>query len=511
MKTEIVSLSANPFVSAKGFDLSSFTKELSLLSIEMREQITVGETPEKLVDALATALGRSHIIIVVGAANPSMDFSRKTVCDAIGFPTSRNKEVEQRLRSSFERRSEPFTEGAQAQADFPEGATIWEGVSGLTTGFALHSGNQSLIFLPGYGPDLSAMLAVDIFQFIFHLSGSAAAFQEVALETDQLVSAKERFSGLTSDKDTLLSFYLLSKKVCLRALCVASTASQAAEKSSMVMQRALRRAGDIKTFMLPKASAVELNGQIKEYFSQETSSINGFSIGAGASSQTNGNPLEPPEDFKAEKPAKKKDGKRSMSLFRKIMLIICLVCFLASSGYIAWYYYNSFANKKMSESLASMYGGEGSVPEDFPSDYLPAFGVLYGINRDIKGWLEIEGTEVSYPVVQSSDNDYYLRRDFYQNSNDHGVPFLDYRCDVQEPSDNLVIYGHNMRDGQMFGELINYKDLSYYQEHPVIQFDSVYAEGDWKVFAVFRANTLPEHGEVFAYHSFINGDKRRGF
>lgn len=109
MKTEIVSLSANPFVSAKGFDLSSFTKELSLLSIEMREQITVGETPEKLVDALATALGRSHIIIVVGAANPSMDFSRKTVCDAIGFPTSRNKEVEQRLRSSFERRSEPFT------------------------------------------------------------------------------------------------------------------------------------------------------------------------------------------------------------------------------------------------------------------------------------------------------------------------------------------------------------------------------------------------------------------
>lgn len=63
----------------------------------------------------------------------------------------------------------------------------------------------------------------------------------------------------------------------------------------------------------------------------------------------------------------------------------------------------------------------------------------------------------------------------------------------------------------MFGELIKYKDLSYYQEHPVIQFDTVYAEGDWKVLAVFRANTLPEHGEVFSYQSFSNAANEGDF
>lgn len=75
----------------------------------------------------------------------------------------------------------------------------------------------------------------------------------------------------------------------------------------------------------------------------------------------------------------------------------------------------------------------------------------------------------------------------------------------------MVIYGHNMRDGQVFGELIKYKDLSYYQEHPVIRFDTVYAEGDWKVLAVFRAIPLSEHGEVFSYQSFSNAANEEEF
>lgn len=130
MNAEIISVSSNPFALAKGFDIERFRKELEVLSVQLKEQITVGGSPQELVEALASALRHSHIIIVIGAANPSLDYSRKTVCDAIGFSLSHDDQTSRQLQEAFQRRGEPFTEGAQAQADFPEGAVKWESVSG---------------------------------------------------------------------------------------------------------------------------------------------------------------------------------------------------------------------------------------------------------------------------------------------------------------------------------------------------------------------------------------------
>ncbi len=195
-------------------------------------------------------------------------------------------------------------------------------------------------------------------------------------------------------------------------------------------------------------------------------------------------------------------GDTGMQVFLKIVALVLAVVFIAAAGYIAYYYGSAFLNKKNVDELNTLYG-TGSLPEGYPSDYIEDFAALYAKNPDVKAFIEIKGTGVKYPVVQSSDNDFYLRRNFLKESNRHGIPFIDYRVDVKN-SVNTVVYGHNMKDGQMFGELVNYKDIEYYKQHPVINFDTVYARGEYKIISAFITNTNPAHGEVFDYTSFIN-------
>ncbi|MCI5801153.1 MAG: class B sortase, partial [Oscillospiraceae bacterium] len=197
---------------------------------------------------------------------------------------------------------------------------------------------------------------------------------------------------------------------------------------------------------------------------------------------------------------------------RKGVFLLCVLVFLSSAGYLASYYWQAHANREQTKELEELYaqGSSEQLPAGYPADYLPKFAALWEVNPDLAGWLSIEGTQLSYPVVQTGDNDYYLRRDFLQKHNKHGIPMVDYRVGLKEPSDNIVIYGHNMKDGQMFGELLGYRNLDFYREHPVITFDSVYREAQYKIISVFITNAYEAQGPVFDYHNFIDayGDSR---
>lgn len=110
------------------------------------------------------------------------------------------------------------------------------------------------------------------------------------------------------------------------------------------------------------------------------------------------------------------------------------------------------------------------VVEMEPAPISVDFEALLKENSDIVGWLYCEGTVINYPVVQSEDNDYYLRRDLYGKKLTAGTLFVDYRCSTVGADNNYIIYGHNMQNGSMFGTLKNYKKQSYYNEHPVLYF-----------------------------------------
>ncbi|MEG1869377.1 MAG: Ig-like domain-containing protein, partial [Oscillospiraceae bacterium] len=214
-------------------------------------------------------------------------------------------------------------------------------------------------------------------------------------------------------------------------------------------------------------------------------------------------------------------GDDSITILRKIILIVSILVFTGSISYLANNKLNSVNTKNMYEGLSEqLYDPETDPnyvpPSDYPKDYQIKFAKLWDDNPDIIGYLNIPDTTVNYPVVHTTKKDnsgenYYHRRDFTKAANAHGTPYADYESDIKKPSTNIIVYGHNMTDGQMFGEVDRYKTLSFYQQHPIIDFDSVYKNGRYKIFGVFITNTLPQHGEVFNYQRFINAKDQAEF
>lgn len=113
---------------------------------------------------------------------------------------------------------------------------------------------------------------------------------------------------------------------------------------------------------------------------------------------------------------------------------------------------------------------------------------LIAANTDCIGWLSIDGTNISYPVMHTPhDPQKYLRRSFYGQYSQSGVPFLDGRCDLQ--SSNLIIYGHNMRNGTMFSDLKRYVDRDFLNAHRTVKFETADGVQTFTVAEVLKTNT----------------------
>ena len=113
---------------------------------------------------------------------------------------------------------------------------------------------------------------------------------------------------------------------------------------------------------------------------------------------------------------------------------------------------------------------------------------LIAENADCIGWLSIDGTNISYPVMYTPSNPQkYLRRNFYGKYSQSGVPFLDGRCDLQ--STNLIIYGHNMRNGTMFSDLKKYVDKDFQIAHRTVKFETMDGIRYFTVTNVLKTNT----------------------
>ena len=109
------------------------------------------------------------------------------------------------------------------------------------------------------------------------------------------------------------------------------------------------------------------------------------------------------------------------------------------------------------------------------------------------------------------DGEYYLDHDFNRQKNKNSLPFLDYRCSIDEPTTNRIVYGHNMKNGSMFNSLMIYKDQTYYKAHPVIQFDTLYEKGEYEIVAVFLSKVYRKDEDVFKYYQFVNAETQTEF
>lgn len=129
------------------------------------------------------------------------------------------------------------------------------------------------------------------------------------------------------------------------------------------------------------------------------------------------------------------------------------------------------------------------------------YQALYEQNDEFVGWIKIENTMISYPVMQSIDNpDFYLKHGFDKGYSDYGVPYLDEAC-ATGLSNNLVIYGHNMKNGTMFHDLLKYSATGYWEEHPIIRFDTLSQLNEYQVVLAFRFDT---NHEDFRYNEYTD-------
>lgn len=137
---------------------------------------------------------------------------------------------------------------------------------------------------------------------------------------------------------------------------------------------------------------------------------------------------------------------------------------------------------------------------------LSQYAELFSLNPDFAGWLQIPGTEIDYPVMHTpEDPDYYLRRNFYGDKTDRGSIFADGRCDMARPSENILLHGHHMRDGSMFGSLVDYKEQSFWEEHKYIFFDTITETHTYEVVAVFVSSV--NAGADFPFYQFVDLDE----
>jgi sortase B len=148
-------------------------------------------------------------------------------------------------------------------------------------------------------------------------------------------------------------------------------------------------------------------------------------------------------------------------------------------------------------------------PEDTtPPKILDQYAEYHAQNSDMVGWVKIDGTKVDYPVVQYTDNDYYLNHNFDKQKSAYGAIFMDYTVPLtsKKQANNMVLYGHNIMGGTYFAKVSDYLPMKvggiyYYIQHPTVEFDTIYTEGVYKIFAGIFINTEEKHGDVYPYNT----------
>ena len=144
---------------------------------------------------------------------------------------------------------------------------------------------------------------------------------------------------------------------------------------------------------------------------------------------------------------------------------------------------------------------------------LPEYQALHEKNSDLAGWLTIEGAGIDYPVMQavSQSSDFYLNHDFNGKEDINGSLFLDSRNDLEEPDDNMIIYGHNMKSGMMFGELKRYLEPSFWREHKKVIFNTIYEKAEYEIIAVCLSKVAEAGDGELKYYNFINAGSKKTF
>ena len=225
--------------------------------------------------------------------------------------------------------------------------------------------------------------------------------------------------------------------------------------------------------------------------------------------------------------------------FRKWVIVVFLIFFLiifSFSAYKVYSWYNDnkevdnisddvLKNTKVKEKKDNNNTENVNPPEDISNDYWDYikinllevdFNELLKKNPDTVGWIQVKGTNINYPIVQTTDNSYYLTHAFDKTKNEAGWVFMDYRNDAVNFNQNTILYAHSRLTGSMFGSLKNILESSWYtnKNNHIIRLSTPTENTMWQVFSVY---TIPKESYYItpnfnsneAYQEFLNTMKSR--
>lgn len=284
------------------------------------------------------------------------------------------------------------------------------------------------------------------------------------------------------------------------------------EEVEEALERAVHTSGKQKRGKKPKASA--------------SASAGGKKVGsAGGRRNAGTKPGSPELDAFVQEELKRREKRR------KLMILLCSAAAVGCLGYFGVYSWFNYRTGSNYDKLGDLKGSKPIVDQVAPAQ--PS-GPLYTLDeapeprevldeyknllikyKKLIGWLTFDdktiGGESGFPVMQTSDNEYYLTHNMDQEYDRNGTIFMDKDCDVLEPSVNFIVYGHHMKSGRMFGKLDLYADQEYCEEHPYIWFDTIYEKGTYEVMYVFRSRVYNENEIVFKYYQFIDANSQQEF
>ena len=201
-----------------------------------------------------------------------------------------------------------------------------------------------------------------------------------------------------------------------------------------------------------------------------------------------------------------KNSKKSN--FNKTLIILILLIIIIIAAYKIIEHYKN----RNSDNYAKILEDIEVTPTETETERMLQVIELQKENPDVVGWLEIEGTDINYPVLQSDDNEYYMTHTYQKEYSKDGSLFLDKDYDWELPSTNLLIYGHNNQNDTMFHNLLDYENESFYKKHPTIKFTTDKEDAEYEIIAVFFSRVYYESEEnVFRYYYFLNAENEQEF
>lgn len=208
---------------------------------------------------------------------------------------------------------------------------------------------------------------------------------------------------------------------------------------------------------------------------------------------------------------KGKHSKKSVLTF-KILAIIFVVLFIIGICYIIFNFINSNKNKEIYSNINITNEIDNDILNKDVTENMQKVINLKQENEDVIGWIQIDDTIIDYPILQTTNNDYYLTHNYQKEKSKYGSIYVKSECNIQDNNSNVIIYGHNMKDEQMFNTLLKYEDKKFYNEHKEIKVTTEDEESKYLIVSVFKSRVFyQDEKNVFRYYNYTKFENEQEY